>query len=170
MARIPYADTSNPTIAPLVEQIARERGKVLNLYRMLLHSEPVASGWLTFMTNIRTRCSLGADIREAVILRIAVINQAPYEFSQHIPFALKAGLSQAQIGALEQGAERIGHERLDAALEYTTQSTKNVRISDACFADIRRNFNHTEIIELTATIGSYNMVSRLLEALQIDHD
>jgi alkylhydroperoxidase family enzyme len=170
MARIPYADTSNPAIAPLVEQITRERGKVLNLYRMLLHSGPVASGWLNLMTNIRTRCSLGADIREAVILRIAVINQAPYEFAQHIPFALKAGITQAQIDALEKGAEQIGIARLDAALAYTTQSTQNVRITEPCFADIRQHFNHTEIVELTATIGSYNMVSRLLEALQIDHD
>jgi alkylhydroperoxidase family enzyme len=170
MARIPYADLSNPQIAPLVEQITRERGKVLNLYRMLLHSQPVASGWLNLMTQIRQQCALGADIREAVILRIAVINQAPYEFQQHVPFALKAGMQQAQVDALESGAEAIGNTRIDAALDYTTQSTVSIRVSDKCFAAIRRHFTHTEIIELTATIGSYNMVSRLLEALQIDHD
>jgi alkylhydroperoxidase family enzyme len=170
MARIPYADLSNPQIAPLVEQITRERGKVLNLYRMLLHSHPVASGWLNLMTNIRQQCALGADIRESVILRIAVINKAPYEFEQHVPFALKAGMLQSQVNALESGACTIGDARIDAALDYTTQSTTAIRVSDDCFAAVRRHFNNTEIIELTATIGSYNMVSRLLEALQIDHD
>lgn len=46
MARIPYADVTNPAITPLVERIKGARGKVLNLYGMLLHSRPVAEGGL----------------------------------------------------------------------------------------------------------------------------
>jgi hypothetical protein len=42
MARLSYPDLQNPAIAPLVERIERERGKVLNLYGMLLQSPPVA--------------------------------------------------------------------------------------------------------------------------------
>ena len=170
MARIPYADTSLPHLAPLVERITKERGKVLNLYKMLLHSEPIASGWLTFMTQVRQKCSLSSVVREAVILRIAVMNKADYEFAQHVPFALQAGMTQAQITAIENGATTIGDTKIDAALAYASESTGNVRVSDLCFEAIRSNFNATEIVELTTTIGSYNMVSRLLEALQVDHE
>jgi alkylhydroperoxidase family enzyme len=35
---------------------------------------------------------------------------------------------------------------------------------------VRQYFNEREMVELTATIGAYNMVSRFLEALQVDHD
>ena len=42
MARIAYPDLDSTEIAPLVGRIQRERGKVLNLYRMLLHSPPDA--------------------------------------------------------------------------------------------------------------------------------
>ena len=170
MARIPYADTSAPQLAPLVERIVKERGKVLNLYKMLLHSEPVTRGWLTFMTEVRQKCALSADVREAVILRIAVMNKADYEFAQHVPFALQAGMTQSQVNAIEQGATQIGVMKIDAALAYATESTANVRISDTCFEAVRSHFNATEIVELTTTIGSYNMVSRLLEALQVDHE
>ena len=38
MARIPYADLSHPEAQPLVERIVAERGSVLHLYQMLLHS------------------------------------------------------------------------------------------------------------------------------------
>ena len=48
MARIPYADLTNPEAKPLVERIVAERGGVLHLYQMLLHSPPVASGWLNY--------------------------------------------------------------------------------------------------------------------------
>jgi alkylhydroperoxidase family enzyme len=170
MARIPYADKTNPTIAPLVAQIERERGKVLNLYSMLLNSEPVARGWLGFLTAIRQQCSLGADVREAVILRVAVINKAPYEFAQHVPHAIKAGMTEQQIALIKDGAFAIGHARIDAALDYAGQSTASVRVSPECFAKVKAAFNTTEIVELTATIGAYNMVSRFLEALEIDHE
>ncbi|MEO8136235.1 MAG: carboxymuconolactone decarboxylase family protein, partial [Betaproteobacteria bacterium] len=51
MARMPYAETTATDIAQLAEQIKAERGgKMLNLYRMLLHSPPVARGWLNLFT------------------------------------------------------------------------------------------------------------------------
>src|SRR3972149_1442468 len=54
MARTAYPDTPEASLAPLVERIERERGgKLLNLYRMLLHSPPVAQGWLGLFTAIR---------------------------------------------------------------------------------------------------------------------
>ena len=38
MARLPYPDLSRPDVAPVAERIKAERGgKMLNLYRMLLH-------------------------------------------------------------------------------------------------------------------------------------
>jgi alkylhydroperoxidase family enzyme len=170
MAKIAYANKSDPAIAPLVAQIEKERGRVINLYGMLLNSEPVARGWLGFLTAIRQQCSLGADVREAVILQIAVINQAPYEFAQHVPYALKAGISQDQIDAIKAGSLTASAPRIDAALAYASESTTHIRISPTCFEKVREHFNNTEIVELTATIGAYNMVSRFLEALEIDHD
>jgi alkylhydroperoxidase family enzyme len=90
MARIPYPDLErNPEAAALTAQIVAERGKLHNLYRMLLNSPPVAKGWLAFLTAIRQQCVLAGRVRELAILRIAVINKAPYEFDSHIPFALK---------------------------------------------------------------------------------
>jgi alkylhydroperoxidase family enzyme len=38
------------------------------------------------------------------------------------------------------------------------------------FAAVRRSFDDREIVELTATVGAYNLVSRFLEALKIDHE
>ena len=46
MARIPYANQDDLEVAPLVQRIKAERGKVLTLYGMLLNSPPVAeAGW-----------------------------------------------------------------------------------------------------------------------------
>ena len=89
MARIPYADPSNEQTRPLVDRIVKERGSVLHLYQMLLHSPPIAEGWLNYLTAVRQKTSLSGAIRELVIVRIAQINGAQYEADQHIPIALK---------------------------------------------------------------------------------
>ncbi|MGE5793176.1 MAG: carboxymuconolactone decarboxylase family protein [Bacteroidota bacterium] len=171
MARIPYPDVERPDIAPLVARITAERGgKLLNLYRMLLHSGPVAEGWLTFLTAIRQQCSLPAHVRELVIMRIAVLNAAEYEFQAHLPFAREERVTEAQIQALRTGDTRAFDERERAALAYAEAMTRSIRVPDDVFAAVRRHFDDRGIVELTATVGAYNLVSRFLEALQVDHE
>lgn len=170
MARLPYPDPRNPAIAPVVERIERERGKVLNLYGMLLHSPPVAEGWLAFLTAIRQKCSLSGRDRELVIMRVAVINGADYEFRSHVPFALKEGFTEAQIEALRDGRADAFDSRERDVLAYCESMTREIHVPDAVFQAVRPHFNERELVELTATIAAYNLVSRFLEALQVDHD
>jgi alkylhydroperoxidase family enzyme len=172
VARIPYADTADPAIAELAEQIRRERGgKVLNLYRMLLHSPPVARGWLNLFTAIRQQAELGGRYRELAIMRIAVLNGADYEFQQHVPYALAEGLTRAQLDALKAGEVPEGLTDADnAVLAYAEAMTRQIRVPDDVFAAVRRHFPERELVELTATVGGYNLVSRFLEAIQIDHE
>lgn len=171
MARLPYADLNNPDIKPLVDQIIAERGSVLHLYQMLLHSRPVAQGWLNHLTGIRQNTTISGAIREMVIMRIAHLNRAPYEADQHAPIALKEGLSQQQLDALTdwEGSDVFSDvER--AVLAYTDAMTRNVQVSDDVFNAVKAHFDARELVELTATIATYNMVSRFLEALQIHSD
>ena len=170
MARLSYPVQNDPAIAPLVQRIKAERGKILNLYGMLLHSPPVAEGWLAFLTAIRQKCILDGRIRELVIMRIAVINGADYEFRAHTPFALDEGFSQAQIDALRQGAAELFDDRERAALAYSESMTREVHVPDAVFDAVKIHFSERELVELTATIAAYNLVSRFLEALQVDHE
>jgi AhpD family alkylhydroperoxidase len=172
MARIPYPDVDRPELAPVVARIKAERGgRLLNLYRMLLHSPPVASGWLALFTAIRQQSALSGRLRELAILRIAILNGAEYEFKAHVPFALKAGVTQAQLDALKAGHAPAGLTEADeAALAYAEAMTRTIQVPDPVFAAIRKHLDDREVLELTATIAGYNLVSRVLEALRIDHE
>jgi alkylhydroperoxidase family enzyme len=172
MARLPYPDVDRPEIAPLVERIKRERGgRMLNLYRMLLHSPPMAEGWLTFFTAVRQKGVLSGRHRELAILRIAVINGADYEFKAHVPFALKEGLAQAQLDAIRAGRTPDGLTDADrAVLAYADSMTRQVHVPEEVFAQVRRELPERELVELTVTIAGYNCVSRFLEAIGVDHE
>jgi alkylhydroperoxidase family enzyme len=174
MARLPYPDPDRDAeVAKLAGQIVRERGgKMLNLYRMLLTSPPLARGWLGLFTAIRQQLELPARDRELAILRVAVLNGADYEFVVHIPYAKKeGGLTDAQIDAVKSDPASPAFTARDrAVLAYADAMTRAIRVHDDVFAEVRSHFPEREIVELTATIAGYNLVSRFLEALQIDHD
>jgi len=169
MARLPYADPVAVADRPLVEAISAQRGEILHLYQMLLHSPPLTAGWLHYLSAIRQQCGLPGAIRELVIMRIAQLNRAAYEAEQHAPIALAEGISQAQLDALEDWrASHLFDDTQQAVLALTDAMTQTVQVPNAVFEAARRHFNATGMVELVGVIAAYNMVSRFLEALEID--
>ncbi len=171
MARLTYGDeNSSPAVRALADQIRKERdGRMLNLYSMLLNAPPVAEGWLALFTAIRQQCTLRGDYRELVILRVALLNGASYEYQVHVPFALREGVTQAQLDTLDRWQDSDALTQAQrAVLAYTDAMTRDIHVPDAIFEALRGHFNQREIVELTATIGGYNLVSRFLEALAVD--
>jgi alkylhydroperoxidase family enzyme len=172
MARIDYADENRDAeVIALAKRVRAERGTMHNLYRMLLQSPPVAEGWLTFLTAIRQKCELPARYRELAILRIALLNRAHYEYEGHVPHALKGGVTQAQIDALENWQSSQSFDAVERiVLAYTESMTRQIQVPDDTFAAVKAHFSERQLVELTATIGAYNCVSRFLEAMRIDSD
>ena len=71
-------------------------------------------------------------------------------------------LPQARAAAVARDHEaHVG----DAARE---QHGRDVRVGDAVFAALREHFNERQIVDLTVLIGTYNMHTRVLQALEID--
>jgi AhpD family alkylhydroperoxidase len=169
MARLPYARLDTPDVRPLVERIVAERGSVLHLYQMLLHSPPLAEGWLNFLTAVRHKLDLPGSLRELVIMRVAILNGAPYEADQHAPIALKEGITQAQLDALPDWPAHPGAYSADqlAVLALCDSMTRDIHVPADVMAAVVTALGQRQAVELTATIAAYNMVSRFLEAIQI---
>jgi 4-carboxymuconolactone decarboxylase len=161
---------TRPELAQIESAIVAERGHINLLYQVLLNSAPLAQGWEKLLTAIRNHNTMPADLREMVMLRVAVLNRAPFEIEAHAPLARKAGMSEEKIEALKAetpGAVFTSRER--AVLELTDAMTREVQVPDSIFEPLRVHFDTRALLELVATVAAYNMVSRLLEALRIGH-
>lgn len=166
----PVQPGTNPALKELEERIAAERGRISVLYRVLLNSEPIASGWEQLLTAVRNKTAVPADLRELMILRVAVLNHASFEFEAHIPHALRAGVSAEKIEWIKLGEidQRFtATERLH--LQLTDEMTQNLRVKDALMDALNAQYTPKEVVEIVATIATYNMVSRFLVALNIVH-
>ena len=169
--RVPLVQPgTSPELAEIESRIMAERGRVSLLYQVLLNSGPIASGWERMLTAVRNQTGIPADLRELVILRVAVLNGAPFEFEAHVPHAQRAGLSSEKIDAtrLLQVSEVFGPlERL--VLTLTDRMTRDIVVQDALMEELKRHFDAKGLVELAATVAAYNMVSRFLVALNVAH-
>jgi len=175
MPRIPYLPHNVSEPGELVESIrARRGGSLLNLDRMLLHSPPFASGWNTFLREVRTNLDVSPKLRELAICGVAVLNGADYEFGQHAPEFLKSGGTPAQVEALRLlGTPGLDNSLFGAAeqaiMQLTVEMTRSVHVSDETFAAARAALlNERQMVEIVGVIATYNMVSRFLVALGIE--
>jgi AhpD family alkylhydroperoxidase len=161
---------SKPELAEIEARILKERGRISPLYQVLLNSPEIAKGWEALLTAVRNKSSLPARLRELMILRVAVLNRAQFEFDAHAPIAMKEGVSQAQLEELQKDTVVSGFSELEVlVLEFTDVMTKQVQVPDALYDLVKTHFNDQEILEVVTTISAYNMVSRLLNALHVGH-
>ena len=172
MARVKLLDEDEAAdSAGFIEKVRRgRRGNLLNIYRLLLHSPPIASAWFDLLNAVRWKTTLDGRLREIVIIRIAYVNDAQYCLAQHVPeLALADGVTRAECDALvDWRATSLFNERERAALAFTDAMTRHIRVPDDVFADVRRHFDERHIVELSVLIGAYNMHPRVQEALQLD--
>jgi len=110
-----------------------------------------------------------------------VLNRAWYEFEHHAPLLLEdgsmpiAGLKyilssppSSTTHTQHKVDASIGIDAKHAAvLSYTDCMTLAVEVPDEVFATMKEEFNEREIVEITATVGTYNCVSRFLVALDV---
>lgn len=177
--RLPYVDnppnfTSEDDKA-ILERVKARRGErgLFPLDLALLHAPKVADGWNSFLGAIRTRTSLPDNIREIAICRPALINQAWFEWIHHVPLLQESASFKADPNKLEtvEDLHPTSPGALDAkewaTLRYADAMTRDVKVPQGLFDELKALFNEQEVVEITATVGAYNLVSRFLVALDI---
>ncbi len=90
-------------------------GEVVNIFRVLMQNPKLARSWSRFAGYILGGQSLPARDREILILRIGWLNQAPYEWEQHVRIGKAAGLTDDEIDRISKGP-KAGWNKHDAAL------------------------------------------------------
>lgn len=172
MRLAPIPPGTRPELAQQEARIIAARGRVSPLYQILLNSPPLAHGWEQMLSAIRNHNSIPADLRELVILRVAILNGAPYEFEAHAPIARAAGVTEQTVDAtrvVPPPADAPLDARQRLVLELTDAMTRDLVVPDPLYERVRLEFGAQQQIDLVATVAAYNMVSRFLVALEIGH-
>ena len=122
------------------------------------------------MGAIRTKSSLSQALMETAICYVAALTGAVYEWKAHSALAPKAGVSPEKLAKIlsKEVEDAVFDETEKAVLAFTGQSTTKVAVDDAVFQKARECLGDDQkVMELTITVGGYNMVSRFLVGLDV---
>lgn len=173
MARVRLIEKEEapPEVKELFQKIENNGARILNLYKVAAHSPKVLPRLIKLGNSILGWMELPPKLREIVILRVAKLTGSEYERAQHVPVALEVGVSQKQLDSIsdwKNSAEFNDEER--AILQYTDEVAQKVNVTDQTFNVLKNLFSEQTIVELTMTVGYFEMIARLLVPLQVEVD
>jgi alkylhydroperoxidase family enzyme len=127
--------------------------------------------WLWFAGALMPGGTLPRDEAELVILRVAHNTGSDYEWVQHERFAQRAGLSADQVARVRNGAEAPGWSpRQTLLLRAADELHADRRIGDELWAELAREYDERELIELCLLVGHYEMLAMTLRSLEVQPD
>lgn len=172
MARLSLIEeTDHPELLDSIAKIKGARGgRLINIYRLMLHSPVLASAWFDLNQAVRYGTQIDGQSRELAVIRVAILNEVEYVQRAHGPaYALKEGLTPEQVAAVANWQpSKLFSDQQRSLLAYTDAMTREIDVADAVFAEVRKHFSERQTVELTMLIGAYTMLTRFLKALQVD--
>jgi len=145
------------------------QGLDANIFTTLVRAPGLFRRWLPFGGKLLAG-KLPARDRELLILRTSVNCAAAYEWSQHVPIALAAGLTRAEIDRVAApGADRW--DAFDATLlRAADELHHDTGLSDATWAELAERYDTPQLIELPMLVGHYHLVAMTLNSLGVALD
>jgi alkylhydroperoxidase family enzyme len=171
MARVKLVekDQADAVIKEMFQKLDDRKVPVLNLFKAVGNCPKIGRNFVRLGNSILSPDLLDPKLREMAILRVGNLLRSEYEFTKHVTIGLEVGVTNDQIDELTNWTSSKKFTDIErAVLQYTDEVTLDVKVSDGTFANLKNFFDDQAIVKLTATIGYYGMVSRLLVALQIE--
>jgi alkylhydroperoxidase family enzyme len=169
--RIPFRDFS--TLSAEDREMAERNkvnGEVINIFRVLMQNPKLTRSWARFAGYIMGRLSLPVRDRELLILRIGWLNQAPYEWEQHVRISKSAGLTDDEIDRVSKGP-KAGWDKHEAALLQAADDLREKSVvSDETWKQLSERYSIEQMMDAVFTIGQYNLVSWALNSFGVPLD
>lgn len=170
IAPVTDAELTENQRAVLGPMIAAGR-PVLNIFRTLARAPAALKGFLGWGEYVLSKKNdLPAREREIVVLRIGWLCKAGYEWTQHVPIGVRAGLTEEEIQRIKAGAD-AGWSEADAALiRATDELHRDQFIGDSAWAGLRAHFSDKQCMDLVFTAGQYTQVCMMLNSFGVQLD
>ena len=129
--------------------------------------------WLRYSAQLMPFGHLPRRDTELVILRVAWECRSAYEWHQHVPIALRVGLTPDEVaGVADRSAEDVFTGRQQALLAVSDELLARRELSDTTWSAVQATLGNREAIELCLLVGNYQGLASTIGGLgiQIEQD
>jgi alkylhydroperoxidase family enzyme len=153
-------------------ELRRSKGgpKGLNVLGTLAQHPELMQAYHAFNGHLLYTTTLTPRQRELLILRVAAIRDAEYEWEQHVIIAADAGIDDDEIARVRVAGD-VGWSAFDAAmLRAVDELVHDARISDATWAVLAGELDRQQLMDLVFTVGAYDLLAMAFRSFGIELD
>jgi 4-carboxymuconolactone decarboxylase len=167
---VPLVEVPATVQKQLADFGAPRRAATGNLYRALANQPEMLTGWVEMAWRIRQEATTDRRLRELMIVRGARMSRCEYEQVNHEAMARAVGVTDQELGELDSWRDSRAFSPSERAGLALMEEMHGGTVTDATLADLHREFEPAERVELIVTAGFYAMVPRVIEALRLPVD
>ena len=162
-------------LAPLLPPTGRPKGenrpKGLNALGVLARYPQLALAYNTFSGQIMYGSKLSARHRELLVLRVAAVRNAAYEWWQHVASAGDNGVDPDEVARVAVGPDAPGWSDLERAfLRAADELLGDALIADETWATLAGDLDEQQLMEVVFTVGAYDTLAMALRTFGVPLD
>ena len=148
-----------------------DRPKGLNALGTLARYPALTRAYHTLNGHVLFATTLSPRQRELLVLRVASVRRATYEWEQHVRLAGDAGVDRDEIARIGQGPEAPGWSSLERAmLAAVDELLADARVADPTWAVLAGELDEHQLMDLIFTVGTYDLLAMAFRSFGIELD
>jgi 4-carboxymuconolactone decarboxylase len=159
---------ADPAAPAVFDTIADGRKSVRGPFAVLMHSPPLCQTVFDVSNCLRFASLLFPRTRELVTIITAREHDCPYVWASHAAAARREGVPDATIALVRDHGDTT-HLAPDEAdvVDFTRQLLRSHRVTQALFDRLHDTHGAPWLVELTALIGHYRVITATLNAFEV---
>jgi alkylhydroperoxidase family enzyme len=142
--------------------------KTLNVIKMFAGTEDLFSATIGLVKAIFQTQGIDPKLREMIILRAAMVLDAPYEWQANTQMAKNAGLSSKEIDAAASDGPVTGiNPEYVLICKATDELSETGTLGDETLSELLKKYGDTITRKLVLMIAWFNLLSRFLNGCRV---
>jgi alkylhydroperoxidase family enzyme len=155
---------------PLTRQDA-DRPKGRNALGLLAQHPELTRAYHTFNGHVLFATTLTLRQRELLILRVAAVRDAEYEWKQHVVQAGDVGITPDEVARVAAGPDAPGWSPLEGAMvRAVDELIADADIADDTYAVLAAELDDRQLMDLVFTVGAYELLAMAFRTFRVEVD
>jgi len=147
------------------------RPKGLNALGILAYHPELARAFHTLAGHVLFASSLSPRQRELLILRVAAVRDATYEWRQHVILAADAGITPEEVTRIAEGPDASGWSPVDRAMvKAVDELLADAMVGARTWEALAGELEVEQLLDLVFTVGAYDTLAMAFRSFGVPLD
>jgi alkylhydroperoxidase family enzyme len=149
------------------------RPKAMNLLGTFARHPSLTRAYNTFNGHVLFASTLPPRLRELVVLRVAAVRDAEYEWAQHVVLAVDEGITPDEIERVRSQPDAMEWSRLESSLlRAVDELVRDASIGDDTWTVLASELDDEQLMDFVFTVGAYDLLAMMMRSfgVQLDDD